>query len=130
EKNHDLSPRAVGLVAIVTNLGALLGGVTFGAWSERLGRRRAIVTAAFLALLVIPLWAFSRSLPLLIAGGFLMQFMVQGAWGIIPAHLNELSPPAVRGTFPGFVYQLGNLLSSRNVVIQAKLVEQRYGGNY
>ncbi len=59
-----------------------------------------------------------------------MQFMVQGAWGIIPAHLNELSPPAVRGTFPGFAYQLGNLLSSRNVVIQAKLVENCYRGLY
>jgi SHS family lactate transporter-like MFS transporter len=59
-----------------------------------------------------------------------MQFMVQGAWGIIPAHLNELSPPAVRGTFPGFTYQLGNLLSSRNVVIQAKLAERRFAGNF
>jgi SHS family lactate transporter-like MFS transporter len=67
---------------------------------------------------------------MLALGGFLMQFMVQGAWGVIPAHLNELSPPAVRGTFPGFAYQLGNFLSSRNAVIQAKLVEGRYGGNY
>jgi SHS family lactate transporter-like MFS transporter len=65
---------------------------------------------------------------MLALGGFLMQFMVQGAWGVIPAHLNELSPPAVRGTFPGFAYQLGNLLSSRNGVLQAKLAEQRYGG--
>jgi SHS family lactate transporter-like MFS transporter len=67
---------------------------------------------------------------MLALGGFLMQFMIQGAWGVIPAHLNELSPPAVRGTFPGFAYQLGNLLSSRNVVIQAKLAEQRYGGMF
>jgi SHS family lactate transporter-like MFS transporter len=65
---------------------------------------------------------------MLALGGFVMQFMVQGAWGVIPAHLNELSPAAVRGTFPGFAYQIGNLLSSRNVVIQAKLSEQRYGG--
>ncbi len=63
-------------------------------------------------------------------GGFLMQFMVQGAWGVVPAHLNELSPPSVRGTFPGFAYQLGNLLSSRNAVLQAKLVERRYAGSY
>ena len=77
---------------------------------------------------MIPLWAFSHTAPLLALGGFLMQFMVQGAWGVIPAHLNELSPPAVRGTFPGFAYQLGNLLSSRNAVIQAKLAEQHYGG--
>jgi MFS transporter, SHS family, lactate transporter len=130
EKNHGLSPRMVGTIAVITNLGALLGGIVFGAWSERLGRRRAIVTAALLALPVIPLWAFSRSVPMLVAGGFLMQFMVQGAWGIIPAHLNELSPPAVRGTFPGFTYQLGNLLSSRNVVIQAKLAERRFAGNF
>jgi SHS family lactate transporter-like MFS transporter len=67
---------------------------------------------------------------MLALGGFLMQFMIQGAWGVIPAHLNELSPPAVRATFPGFAYQLGNLLSSRNVVIQAKLAEQRYGGMF
>jgi SHS family lactate transporter-like MFS transporter len=130
EKNHHLSPQQVGTVAVITSLGALLGGILFGAWSERIGRRRAIVVAALLALPIIPLWAFSQSVPLLVAGGFLMQVMVQGAWGIIPAHLNELSPPAVRGTFPGFTYQLGNLLSSRNVVIQAKLVEQRFGGNF
>jgi SHS family lactate transporter-like MFS transporter len=68
--------------------------------------------------------------PMLALGGFLMQFMVQGAWGVIPAHLNELSPAAVRGTFPGFAYQLGNLLSSKNSVLQAKLVEQRYGGRF
>jgi SHS family lactate transporter-like MFS transporter len=67
---------------------------------------------------------------MLALGGFLMQFMVQGAWGVIPAHLNELSPPAVRATFPGFAYQLGNFLSSRNAVIQAKLVEHRCGGSY
>jgi SHS family lactate transporter-like MFS transporter len=65
---------------------------------------------------------------MLALGGFLMQFMVQGAWGVIPAHLNELSPAAVRGTFPGFAYQLGNLLSSRNGVLQARLTERRYGG--
>ncbi len=86
--------------------------------------------AALLALPIIPLWAYSHSIPMLALGGFLMQFMVQGAWGVIPAHLNELSPAAVRGTLPGFAYQLGNLLSSRNAVIQAKLVENRYGGSY
>ena len=79
---------------------------------------------------MIPLWAYSRTVPMLALGGFLMQFMVQGAWGVIPAHLNELSPSAVRGTFPGFAYQLGNFLSSKNSVLQAKLVEQRYGGRY
>jgi SHS family lactate transporter-like MFS transporter len=130
EKNFELSPQIRGMIGIIGNIGALLGGILFGAWSERIGRRRAIVTAALLALPMIPLWAYSHTVPMIALGGFLMQFMVQGAWGIIPAHLNELSPPSVRGTFPGVTYQLGNLLSSRNVVIQAKLVEQRFGGRY
>jgi SHS family lactate transporter-like MFS transporter len=130
QKNLQFTPKTVGLIAIIYNIGALLGGICFGTWSERIGRRRAIVIAALLAIPVIPLWAYSHTVPLLALGGFLMQFMVQGAWGVIPAHLNELSPPAVRGTLPGFAYQLGNLLSSRNSVIQAKLVEARYGGSY
>ena len=130
QKNQQFSPQIVGLVAIVYNIGALLGGILFGTWSERIGRRRAIVIAAMLAIPVIPLWAYSRTVPMLALGGFLMQFMVQGAWGVVPAHLNELSPPAVRATFPGFAYQLGNFLSSRNAVIQAKLVEHHYGGSY
>jgi SHS family lactate transporter-like MFS transporter len=129
-KGHLLGPRAVMFVAVVANLGALAGGILFGTWSETIGRRRAIVIAALLAIPVIPLWAYSRSVPMLAVGGFLMQFMVQGAWGVIPAHLNELSPPTVRGTFPGFAYQLGNLLSSKNAVLQAKLVEGRYGGRF
>jgi SHS family lactate transporter-like MFS transporter len=129
-KGHQLGPHAVMWIAVIANIGALLGGILCGNWSERIGRRRAIVIAALLAIPVIPLWAYSRSVPMLALGGFLMQFMVQGAWGVIPAHLNELSPPAVRGTFPGFAYQLGNLLSSKNSVLQAKLVEQRYGGRY
>ncbi len=130
EKNHGFNPHMVSRIAIIYNLGALLGGILFGTWSERIGRRRAIVIAALLAIPVIPLWAYSHTAPMLALGGFLMQFMVQGAWGVIPAHLNELSPPAVRGTFPGFAYQLGNLLASRNSVIQAKLVERRFAGSY
>jgi SHS family lactate transporter-like MFS transporter len=128
QKDHHFSPQTVGLIAIIANVGALLGGIFFGTWSEKIGRRKAIVIAALLAIPVTRLWAYSHSVPMLALGGFVMQFMVQGAWGVIPAHLNELSPPAVRGTFPGFAYQIGNLLSSRNVVIQAKLAEQRYGG--
>ncbi len=130
QKNHGFSPRIVGFIAIVYSFGALLGGILFGWWSERIGRRGAIVIAALLAIPVIPLWAYSSTAPLLALGGFLMQFMIQGAWGVVPAHLNELSPPAVRGTFPGLAYQLGNLLASRATVVQAKLVEQRFGGNY
>jgi SHS family lactate transporter-like MFS transporter len=128
QKDHHFSPQTVGLIAIIANIGAILGGIFFGTWSEKIGRRKAIVIAALLAIPVARLWAFSSTVPMLALGGFIMQFMIQGAWGVIPAHLNELSPAAVRGTFPGFAYQLGNLLSSRNVVIQAKLAEQRYGG--
>jgi MFS transporter, SHS family, lactate transporter len=130
ERNLRFSPQTTGLIVMIYNVGALLGGIVFGSLSERMGRRRTIVIAALLAIPVIPLWAYSHTAPLLALGGFLMQFMVQGAWGVIPAHLNELSPGAVRGTFPGFAYQLGNLLASKNSVIQAKLAESRYGGNF
>jgi MFS transporter, SHS family, lactate transporter len=130
QKNRGFSPKTVGLVAIVYSAGALLGGIVFGSWSERVGRRKAIVIAAVLTIPMIPLWAYSHTAPMIALGSFLMQFMVQGAWGVIPAHLNELSPPAVRGTFPGLAYQLGNLIASRNSVIQAKITEHYFGGNY
>jgi len=130
QKNLQFTPKTVSSIAIVYNIGALLGGILFGTLSERIGRRRAIIIAALLAIPAIPLWAYSHTVPMLALGGFLMQFMVQGAWGVIPAHLNELSPRSVRGTLPGFAYQLGNFLSSRNSVIQAKLAETRYGGRY
>lgn len=130
QKDHGFTPQTVGVIAIVANVGALLGGILFGTWSEKIGRRKAIVIAALLSIPAIPLWAYSHSVLMLALGGFLMQFMVQGAWGVIPAHLNELSPPAVRGTLPGFAYQVGNFLSSRDSVIQAKLAESRYGGRF
>jgi SHS family lactate transporter-like MFS transporter len=130
QKNLQFTPKAVSLVAIIYNIGALAGGILFGSLSERIGRRRAIVIAAILSIPVIPLWAYSKTVPLLALGGFLMQFMVQGAWGVIPAHLNELSPAAVRGTLPGFAYQLGNFIASRNAVIQARVAESRYAGSY
>src|SRR5499427_2990541 len=130
QKNLQLTTKTVSMVAIVYNIGALLGGILFGTLSEKIGRRRAIVAAAMLAIPVIPLWAFSKTVPLLALGGFLMQFMVQGAWGVIPAHLNELSPAAVRGTLPGFAYQLGNFIASRNAVIQARATERHFGGNF
>ena len=128
QKDHKFTPQVVGMIAIIANIGALVGGIVFGNWSEKIGRRKAIVIAALLTIPVIPLWAYSHTMPMLALGGFLMQFLVQGAWGVIPAHLNELSPPAVRGTFPGFAYQLGNLLSSWNGVKQARFAERRYGG--
>jgi len=118
---HGFSHDTITIIALVYNIGAILGGLTFGSLSQYIGRRWAIVLAAVLALPVIPLWAFSNSPWLLGLGAFLMQFMVQGAWGIIPAHLNELSPADIRATFPGFVYQLGNFLASYNATLQTKI---------
>jgi SHS family lactate transporter-like MFS transporter len=126
---HKLTPHVVGIIAVVYNIGAICGGVLFGTLSERFGRRRCIAIAALLSLPVIPLWAFSDSPVLLAIGAFLMQFTVQGAWGVIPVHLNELSPDSARATFPGFVYQLGNLLASVNATLQAGIATH-FGGNY
>jgi MFS transporter, SHS family, lactate transporter len=119
EVERGFSPGTVGTIAVIYNIGAILGGLTFGSFSERIGRRRAIVAAALLSLPIVPLWAFSGSPVLLAVAAFLMQFMVQGAWGVIPAHLNELSPAEARGTFPGVVYQLGNLFAAVNTTLQA-----------
>ncbi|WP_409977780.1 MULTISPECIES: MFS transporter [unclassified Bradyrhizobium] len=129
ELQHKLSPHQVSLVAIIYNIGAICGGLLFSVLSERYGRRRCIIAAALLSLPVVPLWAYGSSIALLALGAFLMQFMVQGAWGIIPVHLNELSPADARGTFPGFVYQLGNLIASVNAPLQAGIAAH-YGGNY
>ncbi|MDE3812109.1 MFS transporter [Sinorhizobium meliloti] len=129
EVQRKFSTTTVGTIAVVYNVGAILGGITFGLLSERIGRRRAIVLAALLAIPIIPLWVYSSGPLMLALGAFLMQFAVQGAWGIIPAHLNELSPDEIRGTFPGFTYQLGNLLASANATLQAGLAEH-YTGDY
>ncbi|HET7359435.1 MAG TPA: MFS transporter, partial [Rhodanobacteraceae bacterium] len=119
----------VTVLTMVLNIGAIVGGLAFGAWSERVGRRRAIMVAALLALPAIPLWAYGGSIVLLGVGAFLLQVMVQGAWGIVPTYLNELSPDAVRGTLPGFAYQLGNLLAAITATAQAWLAH-RHGGDY
>jgi SHS family lactate transporter-like MFS transporter len=121
--------QTVGVIAVVYNIGAIAGGLFFGALSQRIGRRRAIVIASLLALPIIPLWAFGTTPVVLAIFAFAMQFMVQGAWGVIPAHLNELSPAEARGTFPGFTYQLGNFLASINAVFQGGMADE-YGGNY
>ncbi|HET9331691.1 MAG TPA: MFS transporter [Steroidobacteraceae bacterium] len=126
---HGFSAATTGRIAIIMNIGALVGGICFGTLSERLGRRRAIALAALLSLPMIPLWAYSHTAVALAASAFLMQFMVQGAWGIVPAHLNELSPPAVRAVLPGFAYQLGNLAMAKMAPIQSGLAES-HGGNY
>jgi SHS family lactate transporter-like MFS transporter len=128
-RDHGLSPSLIGLVAAIGNIGALTGGICCGTISEKLGRRRTIVIAALLAIPMIPLWAWSHTAVLLAVGGFLMQFMVQGAWGIIPAHLNELCPAPVRAILPGFAYQLGNLLSSRNSIFQQSFADKHNAGS-
>jgi len=119
QKQREFSVGVTSALTIVANLGAIAGGIYFGGLSQHLGRRRAIVTSTLLGILAIPLWVFSPSIVLLGAGAFALQFFVQGAWGIVPAHLNELSPGDVRGTFPGFTYQLGNLISAGAAQIEA-----------
>ncbi|HEV2352511.1 MAG TPA: MFS transporter [Terriglobia bacterium] len=118
---HHISPNAIAYLAMIYNVGAILGTISVGHISERLGRRWSIMASLALCLLVIPAWAFGPSLAVLTAGAFLMQVGVQGAWGVIPAHLNELSPDAVRSLFPGFVYQLGVLFGSQTDTIEYAL---------
>jgi SHS family lactate transporter-like MFS transporter len=111
-------------VTAFSMVGAILGGTLFGWISDHWGRRRSMIAALLLATLVVPLWAFAPSVPLLVAGAFLMQFLVQGAWGVIPAHLSELSPDPVRGFLPGFGYQCGVLLASSVSYIEAVLARR------
>ncbi len=118
---HKFDAHTTGNIAIIYNIGAILGGWVFGIWSQSFGRRRTIIVAALLSIPVAYLWAYSETATMLAIGAFLMQFFVQGAWGVIPAHLNELSPPDARGTFPGTVYQLGNFIASYNLVLQTKI---------
>ena len=110
-------------IGIIYAFGAICGGMVVGHLSQKFGRRRLIIVAAMLGAILIPVWVFAPTLSLLVAGGFAMQFMVQGAWGIVPVHLNELSPAELRGTFPGFAYQLGNLFAANTAVVEAKLAE-------
>ena len=124
-KQLGFSTRTISAIAVVYNVGAILGGMLFGSLSSRLGRRRAIALAAALSLVVLPFWAYSTTAVALAIAAFGMQFMVQGAWGVVPVHLNELSPEGMRGTFPGVVYQLGNLLASFNGTLQASIAAAR-----
>jgi len=117
------APRTVARIAVVYNVGALLGGIVFGLFSDRWGRRRTIVVALLLGLTVIPLWTYARTTAALLAGAFLLQFMVQGAWGVIPAHINELTPDSVRGFLPGFAYQCGVLLAGSVAWLEAVMAE-------
>lgn len=121
KKGLDFSSNTALYIAILYNIGAMIGGSIIGGLSERLGRRRTIMLSALLALPVVPLFAASHALGLVCLGSFLMQFFVQGAWGVIPAHLTELSPDEIRGFYPGVTYQLGNCLAAFNLPIQERL---------
>ena len=129
KEQHHFDTHLTTLLTAIGNVGAIVGGLFFGAFSEKVGRRRSIVIAALLALPALPFWAFASTPLILGAGAFLMQVAVQGAWGVIPAHLNELSPPEFRATFPGVVYQLGNLLAAVNLNLQV-LIAGAAGNDY
>ncbi|WP_369789229.1 MFS transporter [Rouxiella sp. WC2420] len=126
---HGFDAHTVSIIAICYNIASIMGGVTFGVLSERIGRKKAIIIAALLSLPVLPLWAFAGGSWMLGLGAFLMQFMVQGAWGVIPSYLTELVPDNTRAVLPGFVYQLGNLIASVNATLQVYIAES-HGHNY
>jgi SHS family lactate transporter-like MFS transporter len=126
-EQRGLSVGQKSTIGIIYALGAICGGTILGHLSQKFGRRRSIIFAAACGILLIPAWAFSPGLSMLVIGGFAMQFMVQGAWGIVPVHLNELSPEGLRGTFPGFAYQLGNLLAANTAVVEARLADHFRG---
>lgn len=110
---------ATALVTVISMLGAIAGGILIGLYSDRRGRRRAMIVTIVLAILLIPAWVAAPSFAIIVAGAFFMQFMVQGAWGVIPAHINELSPDTLRGFFPGFAYQLGVFIAASSARIEA-----------
>ena len=120
---HHFPPSVVASIAVAYNIAAILAGVSVGWWSQRIGRRRAIVISALFALPFIWLWAYASTPVMLGTGAFMIQIAVQGAWGVIPAHLNELSPPEIRATFPGVTYQLGNLLAAVNATLQSAIAD-------
>jgi SHS family lactate transporter-like MFS transporter len=121
QRHYGVTQKAA--TGIIYAVGAICGGTVVGHLSQKWGRRRSIIFAAIFGIIFIPLWVFPPGFALLVVGGFAMQFMVQGAWGIVPVHLNELSPGTVRGTFPGVAYQLGNLFAANTAVIEARLAD-------
>jgi SHS family lactate transporter-like MFS transporter len=121
QRQYNVTQKAT--TGIIYAVGAICGGTVVGHLSQKWGRRRSIILTAIFGIVLIPLWVFPPGFALLVIGGFAMQFMVQGAWGIVPVHLNELSPGAVRGTFPGVAYQLGNLFAANTAVVEARLAD-------
>jgi len=124
KRDWGFTPQRVAIVTAVANIGAIIGGIIFGHFSDRIGRRRSIITALVLAIAAIPLWAFAPTAGLLMTGGFMMQFMVQGAWGVIPVHINELAPDSVRGFLPGFAYQCGVAVAGTVAYIEAVFADR------
>src|SRR5208282_247704 len=121
QQQRHFSTRATAIVSVISMLGAITGGILVGLYSDRRGRRRAMATSALLAVLLIPLWLYAPTMAWIAAGAFAIQFMVQGAWGVVPAHINELSPGRLRGFFPGFAYQLGVLIAASSATLEAAL---------
>jgi SHS family lactate transporter-like MFS transporter len=119
QQQRGFTPQGASSVTALSMVGAILGGLIVGHLSDRIGRRRAMISAVMLAFALIPIWLFAPSLPFILAGGFLMQFMVQGAWGVVPVHVNELSPNQLRGFFPGLAYQFGVLIAALSPFIEA-----------
>jgi SHS family lactate transporter-like MFS transporter len=129
QKQRGFNSDQTSRIAIIYAVGMICGGTVVGYLSQHWGRRRVIILSAIFGMLLIPLWIFAPSTALLVAGGFLIQFMVQGAWGVVPVHLNELSPPDFRGTFPGLAYQLGNFAAAYAAQQQAWLATNFFGTN-
>ncbi len=124
QKQKNYSPHETAVITMISMVGAIIGGLFFGYLSDLYGRKKMMATAVILALVLIPLWLLAGGSVLIALGAFGMQFMVQGAWGIIPAHINELSPGPLRGFFPGFAYQLGVLIASAIPFVEAVLAEK------
>jgi SHS family lactate transporter-like MFS transporter len=114
----------VAYMGIVYNIGAILGGLVVGRYSDFRGRRRSMITSLLLAVVVLPLWVLAPGTALLATGAFVMQFMVQGAWGVVPAHINELTPDSVRGFLPGFAYQCGVAVAGVAPTLQEHFAKQ------
>jgi SHS family lactate transporter-like MFS transporter len=123
QQHRHYSVKQTADITIVSMIGAILGGLTFGWWSDRTGRKKAMIVAALCGLAVVPLWIAAPNTALIVLGVFLMQYFVQGAWGVIPAHINELAPAQARGFFPGFAYQLGVLVASSITWLESVLGE-------
>jgi SHS family lactate transporter-like MFS transporter len=128
QQQRGLTPKLTAIITIISMIGAILGSLAIGLLSDRWGRRRAMLLSIVASIVLIPLWVLAPGMAWIVTGAFLMQFMMQGAWGVIPAHINELSPDRLRGFFPGFAYQCGVLIAASSAYIEARMsVHMGYG---